>query len=57
MQALNDGLPIIDAMKAALASDRRFDMACNIMGLIAANAIVECGVAENADDKSFTERV
>ncbi len=54
LRALGDGAAILDAMKAALASDSRFDLSGNIAGLVAANAIVGYRTSDDAGVDIFT---
>ncbi len=47
IQALADNLPIVEAMKSAMAADRRFDLSVNLSGLMGANAFVGFEVDAN----------
>jgi hypothetical protein len=47
VQALSDGLSVIEATKSAMAADYRFDLSVNLSGLIGARAFV--GVEAAAD--------
>lgn len=44
IQALGEGYPIIEAMKAAMAADYRFDLSANLAGLMETEAFIGCEI-------------
>lgn len=55
--ALHNGSPVLDAVRAAMASDSRFDLAANLAAIFASGVIVGFHTSKNSDDRNRLERM
>lgn len=55
LATMQSGLPVIDAMNAALMSDPRFDLAANLSVILATGAIVKFCISKNSSDRIIPE--
>lgn len=56
VQGLAEGLSVVAAMKAALATDYRFDLSANLSGLIEAGAVIGHSFAQGAKSQKSARR-